>query len=112
VTSNIARWQKWRAILDKPIVAESVRWGDYRRDVHRFNDGRFVLYTRERHWLPENDRITKSYLVKRNAIVLRQLREAGLIRKGGAGVQPARRKDSSGVQARHGSAQGNHSLHH
>ncbi|MCI0535975.1 MAG: lamin tail domain-containing protein [Verrucomicrobiales bacterium] len=78
VTSNVARWRKWQAILDKPIVAESVRWGDYRRDVHRFNDGRFVLYTRESHWLPENDRIANSYLANRNAIVLRQLRAAGL----------------------------------
>jgi hypothetical protein len=76
--SNIARWQKWQAIVDKPIVAESVRWGDYRRDVHRFADGRFVLYTRESHWIPENDRMVKSYFVHRNATVLKQLRAAAL----------------------------------
>lgn len=79
--ANIARWRKWQALLDKPIVAESVRWGDYRRDVHRFQDGRFALYTRESHWLPENNRIANSYLINRNAIVLGQLRAAGLYPK-------------------------------
>lgn len=71
---NIARWKKWQAIVDSPIVAESVRWGDYRRDVHPFQTGRYELYTRETHWLAENDRVVNSYLVNRNATVLRQLR--------------------------------------
>ena len=75
---NMLRWRKWQAVLDKPIVAESMRWGDYRRDVHRFYDGKFVLYTRERHWLPENERIVHSYLVNRNNTVLKKLRDAGL----------------------------------
>ena len=75
---NIALWRKWRDLLDKPIVAESVRWGDYRRDVHPFSDGEFVLYTRESHWLPEMDRIENVYFTKRNEVVLRQLRAAGL----------------------------------
>jgi len=76
--ANIARWRKWQGLLDKPIVAESLRWGDYRRDVHRFHDGRFVLYTREQQWLAENDRIVNSYLVNRNTTVLKQLRAVGL----------------------------------
>lgn len=76
--NNIARWRKWRDLLDKPIVAESVRWGDYRRDVHPFSDGAFALYTRESHWLPEMDRIEKVYFPRRNEILLRQLRAAGL----------------------------------
>jgi hypothetical protein len=76
--ANIARWRKWAGVLDKPIVAESARWGDYRRDVHPAFDGRFVLYTRESHWLPEIERVANSYLPRRNAIVLRQLRAAGL----------------------------------
>jgi hypothetical protein len=71
---NIARWRKWQAVIDQPIVAESVRWGDYRRDVHRYQNGPYELYTRESHWLAENDRIVNSYLANRNATVLRQLR--------------------------------------
>lgn len=76
--ATIARWQKWQALMDKAIVAESCRWGDYRRDVHRYADGTFQLYTREQHWLAENQRLVNSYFVHRGAIVLAQLRTAGL----------------------------------
>jgi len=73
-----ARWQSFVNLLDNPIVAESCRWGDYRRDVHQYLDGTFALYTRETHWLQENDRMLNSYFVNRPAIVLGQLRAAGL----------------------------------
>ncbi|MCS7337498.1 MAG: lamin tail domain-containing protein [Verrucomicrobiae bacterium] len=76
--SNIARWNYWMAILDKPIVAESCRWGDYRRDVHQYADGTYQLYTRESHWLAEHYRMTNSYFANRPGIVLTQLRAAGL----------------------------------
>jgi hypothetical protein len=75
---NTARWQKWQAILDKPIVAESCRWGDYRRDKHPYSEGTYALYTRENQWLTENTRITGTYFPTRPAIVLGQLRTAGL----------------------------------
>jgi hypothetical protein len=89
--ANTARWEHWQAIMDKPIVAESVRWGDYRRDVHQYQDGVFQLYTREDHWLPENDRKVNSYLVNRGNTVLNQLRTAGLYPAVGA---PEFRRDS------------------
>lgn len=73
-----ARWRKWRDLLDAPIVAESCRWGDYRRDVHPYQTGAFVLYTRENQWLAEQDRMLNSYLVNRPGVVLGQLRAAGL----------------------------------
>ncbi len=76
--ANVARWQYWQAVMDKPIVAESARWGDYRRDVHRYSNGSFELYTRENQWLAENDRLVNGYFVGRNATVLAQLRAAGL----------------------------------
>jgi len=75
---NIARWQKWQAVLDKAIVAESCRWGDYRRDVHQSSEGLYQLYTREAFWLPENNRMVNSYFPNRNATVLAQLRAVGL----------------------------------
>ena len=75
--ANIARWQKWQAIMDKPIVAESVRWGDYLRDVHPSPDGVNQLYTRENHWLAEHVRM-RGYFSNRNATVLTQLRNANL----------------------------------
>jgi hypothetical protein len=73
---NLARWQRWQAIMDKAIVGESVRWGDYRRDVHNSSEGIYQLYTREAHWLPENTRMVTSYFPNRTAIVLAQLRAA------------------------------------
>ncbi len=76
--ASTARWRYWQAVMDRPIVAETVRWGDYRRDVHPFQDGAFQLYTREDHWLPENDRKVNSYFVNRGNTVLNQLRNAGL----------------------------------
>lgn len=76
--ANIARWQRWQALMDRAIVAESCRWGDYRRDVHRYADGAYELYTREDHWRRENERLVNSYFVNRGEIVLRQLRTAGL----------------------------------
>jgi len=76
--ANIARWQAWQAVLDNAIVAESARWGDYRRDVHPYQNGLFELYTRENQWLIENDRLVNSYFPNRHAIVLNQLRAVGL----------------------------------
>ncbi|MDB6148773.1 MAG: hypothetical protein JWQ44_221 [Chthoniobacter sp.] len=79
-SANIARWQTWQAVMDKPIVAESARWGDYRRDVHPYQSGSFVLYTRNQHWMAENNRLVNSYFpaANRHNIVLNQFRGAGL----------------------------------
>ena len=77
-SATIARWQYWQNILDAPIVAESCRWGDYRRDVHRYSNGTYELYTREDQWTAENERMVTSYFPQRNATVLAQLRGAGL----------------------------------
>lgn len=41
--------------LDKAIIAESARWGDYRRDIHVRGDA--YLYTKKDFWLPEISRI-------------------------------------------------------
>jgi hypothetical protein len=79
--ANIERWKEWLAIMDKPIVAESCRWGDYRRDVHSSTTivtGPTALYTRENHWLTESNRIVSEYLPYRNATVMSQLRAVGL----------------------------------
>jgi Lamin Tail Domain/Chitobiase/beta-hexosaminidase C-terminal domain/CotH kinase protein len=78
IPRNTARWQKWQALLDKPIVAESCRWGDYRRDVHPYSLGTFALYTREDQWLAENSRVVNIYFPTRVTVVMQQLRDAGL----------------------------------
>ncbi|MEO5916012.1 MAG: lamin tail domain-containing protein [Luteolibacter sp.] len=78
IAKNTSRWLKWQAIADKPIVAESCRWGDYRRDVHPYAEGTYALYTRESQWLAENTRVTDTYFPTRPAIVMGQLSTAGL----------------------------------
>ncbi len=72
------RYQKLAERLDAAIVAESARWGDYRRDTHPYKVGPYALYTRDEHWRPEVQRLLKSYFPKRTAAVMQQFRDAGL----------------------------------
>lgn len=78
IEKNIARWQRWTQLLHLPIIAESARWGDYRRDVHPYQNGPYYLYTRDEHWLPEVNRLVQSYFPQRQSVFLSQLRSAGL----------------------------------
>lgn len=72
------RFRKLSDRIDKAIVAESARWGDYRRDVHSYKVGPYELYTRDDHWRPEIQRLLNEYFPKRPEVFIRQLREAGL----------------------------------
>ncbi|MDB6032447.1 MAG: hypothetical protein JWM16_2785 [Verrucomicrobiales bacterium] len=74
------RYRKWVEKLDLPVIAESARWGDYRRDVHRYKTGPYELYTRKDHWRPEVDRLLNQYFPKRSDAVLKQFEERGLYR--------------------------------
>jgi len=67
--ASVARWKKRAAEVDRAIIAESARWGGYRRDPP---------YTRDREWLEEQRRLLESYFPRRTAVVLEQLRAAGL----------------------------------
>lgn len=49
--SASARFNSRVAELSDAIIAESARWGDYRRDVHV--SGTAYLYTKNSFWLPE-----------------------------------------------------------
>jgi hypothetical protein len=75
---NVSRWQKRAREVELPIIAESARWGDYRRDVHRFSDAPFELYTRDKQWRTEQARLLNNYFPGRTQTVLNQLRKAGL----------------------------------
>ena len=72
------RWMKRADEIDTAIVAESARWGDYRRDVHRFNsNGPFYLYDRQ-FWLDEQSFLVNSYFPNRTATFITQLKDAGM----------------------------------
>ncbi|MCA9935182.1 MAG: chitobiase/beta-hexosaminidase C-terminal domain-containing protein [Ardenticatenaceae bacterium] len=59
-------------------VAESARWGDYRRDVHPWLYGPYELYTRDDQWVTERERLMNEYFPQRTAVLLQQYRDANL----------------------------------
>lgn len=66
------RWMKRASEVDIAMVAESARWGYYRRNPP---------FTRDREWVAEQNRLLRSYFPKRTEIVLDQFRAAGLYPK-------------------------------
>jgi hypothetical protein len=73
-----ARWMKRSDEIDTAIIAESARWGDYRRDVHRFTSaGPFYLYDRQ-WWLNEQSFLLNTYFPNRTAEFITQLKVASL----------------------------------
>src|SRR5262249_11018441 len=72
------RFRTWSDRLDRAIIAESARWGNYRREVHPYKVGPYALYTRDDHWRPEIERRLPEYFPPRTRLLLQQLREAGL----------------------------------
>jgi hypothetical protein len=73
-----ARFQRHAQELDLAMIAESARWGSYRRDFHQYKTGPYESYTRDDHWRPEVQRLATKYFPVRTAEVLRQFRRAGL----------------------------------
>jgi len=72
------RWSAIAEPLNLAIIAESARWGDYRRDVHSWSSGPYELYTKHTHYDVERARLLDEYFLSRSAVVLQQYRNAGL----------------------------------
>ncbi len=75
--ASLARFLELADDLDPAIVAESARWGDYRRDVDPRNEGA-SLYTRNDHWLVEKQDLENNYFPQRSEIVFQQFKNEGL----------------------------------
>jgi hypothetical protein len=75
-----ARWMKRANEVDVAIIAESARWGYYRRATP---------YTRDKEWAAEQQRLLKEYFPQRTEIVLKQLQAAGLYPKNTASTGQA-----------------------
>jgi hypothetical protein len=67
---NIDRWVKLSDEVQLAVIAESARWGDYRRDVHPWRDRPYRLYTKNDFWIPENNHIINDYLPYRTAYAI------------------------------------------
>lgn len=64
--------------VEAAMVAEAARWGAYRKEVHPYREGPYEVYTRDRHWRPEVDRLLREYFPMRTGVVIGQLEKAGL----------------------------------
>jgi hypothetical protein len=73
-----ARFRQRATELDLAVIAESARWGDYRRDAHPYKVGPYTLYTRNDHWRPEVDRLLNTYFPGRTQVLIEQLKAADL----------------------------------
>jgi hypothetical protein len=72
------RWMFRANQLNNAILAESARWGDYRRDVHPWQGtGPYLLYTRET-WFTQQNFLINTYFPQRTGIFISQLKAAGL----------------------------------
>ncbi len=77
--SAAGRWSLRAGQIDKAVVAESARWGDYRRDVHQYQTvGPFELYNKVEHWLPQMNYMMNTYFPGRTDVFISQLRKAKL----------------------------------
>ncbi|MDB0056436.1 lamin tail domain-containing protein [Akkermansiaceae bacterium] len=73
-------WTERATPMKEAIIAESARWGDFRRDVNegRWEPSDFDLYTRDEHYLPTEAWFVDAYIPQRTDIVLAQMRAANL----------------------------------
>ncbi len=77
---SAATWMARAPAITQAVVAESARWGDFRRDVDPgvWPSAQFALFTRDTHFLPVQQWLLGTYFPQRSGIVLAQLRTAGL----------------------------------
>jgi hypothetical protein len=75
---NIERWVKLSDEVRLAVIAESARWGDYRRDVHSWQYEPYYLYTVNEFWVPENNYIIDYYFPNRNEYALDMFRMYGV----------------------------------
>jgi hypothetical protein len=73
-----ARFAGLSKTINDAIVAESARWGAYRRDVHQYKTGPYELYTRDDHWKPEIERLLEDYFPRRTKEFTAQLKKRGI----------------------------------
>lgn len=81
VLTPLAVAQRYRHLadaLDGAILAESARWGDYRRAAHPYKEGPYELYTRPTHWRPEVKRLLENYFPHRTSAFIAQLKAVEL----------------------------------
>ncbi|MBN2132990.1 MAG: lamin tail domain-containing protein, partial [Sedimentisphaerales bacterium] len=75
---NAERWRTRADEIELAVIAESARWGDYRRDMHSYSSGPYYLYTRNEFWIPQKNWLLNDYFPSRTNVALEQFRSRGL----------------------------------
>lgn len=75
----LARWQRFARELEPAVLAEYARWGDYRRDVHRYPAGDTTKLYMPEDWQKENRFMQEQYFPQRTDIFVQQLKDEGLL---------------------------------
>lgn len=70
--SVVSVWDSLYHTIEKAIYAEAARWGDYRRDVHRYQSAG-QLYTVDQHYMAERNRLLTQYFPVRTERVLNSI---------------------------------------
>ncbi len=70
--SVVALWDSLYHTIDKALYDEAARWGDYRRDVHRYTS-KGELYTVDNHYMAERNRLINNYFPVRSKRVLQSI---------------------------------------
>lgn len=73
-----ARYRELARQIGLAVICESARWGDYRRDAHRYKEGPYELCT-PKLWQNEVSRLLHGYFPARTAALARQLEDLGLL---------------------------------
>lgn len=75
--SALATWERLYGKIDQALYCESARWGDYRRDVHRYSKSPFELYTVAGPFAEERTRMLTEQFPRRTEAFIAQLRSKG-----------------------------------
>lgn len=70
--SVVAVWDSLYHAIDLALYDESARWGDYRRDVHKYQT-KGELYTVDNHYMNERNRLLTEYFPVRSQRVLKDI---------------------------------------
>ena len=66
-------WDSLYNTISLAIYDEAARWGNYRRDVHRWADACNTVYTVDNSYMAERNRLLTQYFPQRSTTVLSQI---------------------------------------
>lgn len=71
--SVVEVWDSLYNNISMALYDEAARWGDYRRDVHRWQDKTNTVYTVDETYMNERNRLLTQYFPSRTVTVLSQI---------------------------------------